>query len=194
MIGLELARQALQLPFGDRDIVAVIGALQLRLHPAVHRFEYSDVSYPGTQSPTRSGLARAVCLAATTWVRHSQIGLWFEWGGGRGGSNVTLPASQYSLNGERRSFAPLPLFLIQRGRRILWDSILDLYSGWESDQERVSHTLLRPDDRSRHAFTLYTRVTAVGMQAAVMSHRTGQRFLVNGASEDFGTAPITLTC
>ena len=33
MIGLELARQALQLPFGDRDIVAVIGALQLRLHP-----------------------------------------------------------------------------------------------------------------------------------------------------------------
>jgi hypothetical protein len=32
MIGLKLARQALQLPFGDRDIVAVIGALQLRLH------------------------------------------------------------------------------------------------------------------------------------------------------------------
>jgi len=47
------------------------------------------------------------------------------------GRNVTFPARQYSVNGERRSFALLrPITDVTAQDRIRW-AILDAYTHWE---------------------------------------------------------------
>ncbi len=50
-----------------------------------------------------------------------------------GGRNVTFPARQYSVNGERRSFALLRPYADAAGQDRLRDVILDAYTEYEKE-------------------------------------------------------------
>lgn len=49
-----------------------------------------------------------------------------------GGRNVTFPARQYSVNGERRSFALLRPIVDTAAQSRVWDLILDAYAEYET--------------------------------------------------------------
>ena len=51
---------------------------------------------------------------------------------GGGGRNVTFPARQYNVNGERRSFALLRPIVDTTAQGKLRDLILDAYAEWEA--------------------------------------------------------------
>jgi hypothetical protein len=51
--------------------------------------------------------------------------------GGNGGRNVTFPARQYSVNGERRSYALLRPLADSTAQNKLRDMILDAYQEFE---------------------------------------------------------------
>lgn len=55
-----------------------------------------------------------------------------------GGRNVTFPAHQYNVNGERRSFALLRPIIDATGQVSLLDLILAAYAEWERDASRSS--------------------------------------------------------
>jgi len=57
------------------------------------------------------------------------FGVWERKGGGR---NVTFPARQYSVNGERRSFALLRPIVDAKAQDKLRDTILEAYKEHES--------------------------------------------------------------
>jgi hypothetical protein len=57
--------------------------------------------------------------------------IWERRGGG--GRNVTFPARQYSVNGERRSFALLRPVVDATAQNRLRDLILDAYASHEED-------------------------------------------------------------
>src|SRR5438094_2163489 len=57
--------------------------------------------------------------------------LWEQRHGGGGGRNVTFPARQYNVNGERRSFALLRPIVDMTAQDKLRDLILDAYAEWE---------------------------------------------------------------
>jgi hypothetical protein len=50
------------------------------------------------------------------------------------GRNVTFPARQYSVNGERRSFALLRPASDARGQEKIRDVILEAYASYEAEQ------------------------------------------------------------
>jgi hypothetical protein len=52
--------------------------------------------------------------------------------GGGGGRNVTFPARQYNVNGERRSFALLRPIVDATTQGRLRELILDAYAEWEA--------------------------------------------------------------
>ena len=56
--------------------------------------------------------------------------IWERRGGGR---NVTFPARQYSVNGERRSFALLRPILDATGQDRLRDLVLEAYKEYEAE-------------------------------------------------------------
>ena len=62
------------------------------------------------------------------------FGIWESRNGGR--RNVTFPARQYSVNGERRSFALLRPVVDQEAQERLRDLILDAYARAELDAAR----------------------------------------------------------
>ena len=62
------------------------------------------------------------------------FGIWESRNGGR--RNVTFPARQYSVNGERRSFALLRPVVDQEAQERLRDLILDTYARAELDAAR----------------------------------------------------------
>jgi hypothetical protein len=68
----------------------------------------------------------------------------------RGGSgrNVTFPARQYSVNGERRSFALLRPIVDTTAQERIRDLILTAYSQHEEQQERAERDR-RQDDKER---------------------------------------------
>jgi len=51
---------------------------------------------------------------------------------GNGGRNVTFPARQYNVNGERRSFALLRPIVDTTAQGKLRELILDAYAEWEA--------------------------------------------------------------
>jgi hypothetical protein len=55
------------------------------------------------------------------------------WERKHGGRNVTFPAKQYSVNGERRSFALLRPIVDSTGQSKLRDLILDAYKAHEAE-------------------------------------------------------------
>jgi hypothetical protein len=55
------------------------------------------------------------------------------WERKHGGRNVTFPARQYSVNGERRSFALLRPIVDSTGQNKLRDLILDAYKAHEAE-------------------------------------------------------------
>jgi hypothetical protein len=55
------------------------------------------------------------------------------WERKHGGRNVTFPAKQYSVNGERRSFALLRPIADSTGQSKLRDLILDAYKAHEAE-------------------------------------------------------------
>ena len=55
------------------------------------------------------------------------------WERKHGGRNVTFPARQYSVNGERRSFALLRPIADSTGQNKLRDLILDAYKAHEAE-------------------------------------------------------------
>ena len=57
--------------------------------------------------------------------------IWERRGGG-GGRNVTFPARQYNVNGERRSFALLRPVVDTTAQGKLRELILDAYAEWEA--------------------------------------------------------------
>ena len=59
------------------------------------------------------------------------FGVWERRSGG--GRNVTFPARQYSVNGERRSFALLRPIVDSTGQNKLRDLILDAYKAHEAE-------------------------------------------------------------
>jgi hypothetical protein len=58
--------------------------------------------------------------------------IWERRGGG--GRNVTFPARQYSVNGERRSFALLRPIVDVNAQQRIRDTILASYVDWESQE------------------------------------------------------------
>ena len=60
------------------------------------------------------------------------FGIWARRNGG--GRNVTFPARQYSVNGERRSFALLRPVVDACGQERLRDLILDAYATFEAGE------------------------------------------------------------
>ena len=58
------------------------------------------------------------------------FGVW-ERRGGSGGRNVTFPARQYSVNGERRSFALLRPIVDSTAQNTLRELILEAYQEYE---------------------------------------------------------------
>jgi len=61
------------------------------------------------------------------------FGVWERRGGG-GGRNVTFPARQYSVNGERRSFALLRPIVDATAQDRIRDLILQAYAEIEAQQ------------------------------------------------------------
>ena len=57
--------------------------------------------------------------------------VWEQRRGGGGGRNVTFPARQYSVNGERRSFALLRPIVDTTAHNRVRELILDAYSEYE---------------------------------------------------------------
>lgn len=55
-----------------------------------------------------------------------------------GGRNVTFPARQYSVNGERRSFALLRPLVDTTGQDRLRDIVLDAYKEHEKEIEQAT--------------------------------------------------------
>ena len=55
------------------------------------------------------------------------------WERKQGGRNVTFPARQYSVNGERRSFALLRPIVDSTGQNKLRDLILEAYKAHETE-------------------------------------------------------------
>jgi hypothetical protein len=55
-----------------------------------------------------------------------------------GGRNVTFPARQYSVNGERRSFALLRPILDATSQDTLRDIILDAYKDHEAEAAKLA--------------------------------------------------------
>jgi len=71
---------------------------------------------------TAGALAGLKLIGFGIWERRSN-----------GGRNVTFPARQYSINGERRSFALLrPVFDVQVQER-LRDHILEVFAAYEQE-------------------------------------------------------------
>lgn len=66
--------------------------------------------------------------------------VWERRGGGR---NVTFPARQYSVNGERRSFALLRPIIDSTAQDRLRDTILTAYEAFEREQGGAEDTRLR---------------------------------------------------
>ena len=58
--------------------------------------------------------------------------IWEQKRGGGGGRNVTFPARQYNVNGERRSFALLRPIVDTTAQGKLKELILDAYAEWET--------------------------------------------------------------
>jgi hypothetical protein len=58
--------------------------------------------------------------------------IWEQRRGGGGGRNVTFPARQYSVNGERRSFALLRPIVDTTSQSKVRELILDAYAEWEA--------------------------------------------------------------
>jgi hypothetical protein len=58
--------------------------------------------------------------------------------GGAGGRNVTFPARQYSVNGERRSFALLRPILDATAQNRLREIILDAFNAFEEQSAIAS--------------------------------------------------------
>jgi hypothetical protein len=58
--------------------------------------------------------------------------------GGAGGRNVTFPARQYSVNGERRSFALLRPILDVTAQNKLREIILDAFNAFEEQSAIAS--------------------------------------------------------
>lgn len=54
------------------------------------------------------------------------------------GRNVIFPARQYSVNGERRSFALLRPVMDATAQDRVRDSILQAYAAWEQEQQEPS--------------------------------------------------------
>jgi hypothetical protein len=64
------------------------------------------------------------------------FGLWERRGGG--GRNVTFPARQYSVNGERRSFALLRPIVDATAQDRVRDLILEAYATYEQESQSLS--------------------------------------------------------
>ena len=58
--------------------------------------------------------------------------IWEQRRGGGGGRNVTFPARQYNVNGERRTFALLRPIVDTTAQNKLRELILDAYAEWEA--------------------------------------------------------------
>jgi hypothetical protein len=58
--------------------------------------------------------------------------IWEQRRGGGGGRNVTFPARQYNVNGERRSFALLRPIVDTTAQSKVRELILDAYAEWEA--------------------------------------------------------------
>ena len=58
--------------------------------------------------------------------------IWEQKRGGGGGRNVTFPARQYNVNGERRSFALLRPIVDTTAQGKMRELILDAYAEWEA--------------------------------------------------------------
>ena len=63
--------------------------------------------------------------------------VWERRGGG-GGRNVTFPARQYTVNGDRRSFALLRPIADTTAQNKLREAILDAYQEYEQQAEMAS--------------------------------------------------------
>lgn len=63
------------------------------------------------------------------------FGIWERRAGS--GRNVTFPARQYNVNGERRSFALLRPFVDVEAQNNLRDAILAAFAAYEKDQAKA---------------------------------------------------------
>jgi hypothetical protein len=69
------------------------------------------------------------------------------WERGRGGRNVTFPARQYSVNGERRSFALLRPITDTTAQERIRAAILEAYAEYERASDSAVDVAVRPAGR-----------------------------------------------
>jgi len=89
-----------------------------------HADEAGQASTCGVFNHAGDGiLAGLKLIGFAIWERHT------------GGRTVTFPARQYSINGERRSFALLRSTSDNDAQAAIRDRILQEYSAWEAEQD-----------------------------------------------------------
>lgn len=92
----------------------------------------------------------------------------------RDGRNVTFPARQYSVNGERRTFALLrPITGEGHAHDVIRDTILDAYASWEAENIEP-HTFIEDTQdaqRVRHGDEDVAHCVTCGQAADRPIHR-----------------------
>ena len=83
----------------------------------------AEIHFTSTEGP----LEGLKLIGFSIWERRSVAG-----------RNVTFPARQYSVNGERRSFALLRPMTDVHAQDVIRDIILDEYAKWEAAEAKAS--------------------------------------------------------
>ena len=89
------------------------------------------------------------------------FGIWERRGGS--GRNVTFPARQYSVNGEKRSFTLLRPIADTAAQERIRDLVLEAYAEYE---ERAATRVDRPPERPSRALRSFTEAVATASAAA----------------------------
>lgn len=95
-----------------------------------HLQTVTAITYGPAQDAARALQAAARVALAFDGLKLIGFGVWERRTGG--GRNVTFPARQYSVNGERRSFALLRPLVDQGAQDRIRSLILDAYAAYEA--------------------------------------------------------------
>jgi hypothetical protein len=96
--------------------------------------------------PTAAGRLEELAQATAPLAGLKLIGFGI-WERSHGGRNVTFPARQYSVNGERRSFALLRPIMDTTAQERIREAILEAYAEYERASDTAVDEPIRPAGR-----------------------------------------------
>ena len=108
------------------------------------------ITYGETQHEAKALQHAAHVLAALNGLKLTGFAIWERRGGT--GRNVTFPARQYSVNGERRSFALLRPIGDLAAHNRLRDLILEAYADFERQQQNAPTDILGSEENAERHF------------------------------------------